>query len=402
LEKPLAQMLATEIKTTFSIGLVFAFRMLGLFMIFPVLSLYTQKYPDASMTLIGVALGCYGLFQALLQLPMAALSDKFGRKPLILVGLLLFALGGIVAACSTTLWGIVIGRAIQGSGAIGATLLALAADSTRDVVRTRVMAIIGICIGASFTLAMVFGPVVDAMLGLKGLFLVSALLAGIAFILVVRMPTQDNKLENKSASFAPKMLLKAIQQPHLWRLYISVFMLHALLTMSFLVIPLKIQMVAGLSAQQSWQFYIPVLLISLVCVMPFVRRGDDSILQKKFFVFAVMGLLCILPCWLWTGHRLLFMGFGVLFFVLFNYLEASMPAMVSKIAPSQRRGLILGVYSSCQFLGLFVGGTLGGWCMDHWGITGIVSFSIVLLFIWLLSIFGLNFNHNEELSWQEV
>jgi len=395
-------MLANEIKTTFSIGLVFAFRMLGLFMIFPVLSLYVQKYPDASISLIGLALGCYGLFQALLQLPMAALSDRFGRKRIILVGLLLFALGGIFAAYSTTLWGIVIGRAIQGSGAVGATLLALAADSTREVVRTRVMAIIGICIGASFTLAMVFGPVIDAMLGLKGLFLVSALLAGIAFILVIRMPAQCNRLENKIPSFAPKALLNAIQRPHLWRLFISVFMLHALLTMSFLVIPLKIQIVAGLGAQQSWQFYIPVLLVSLVCVMPFIRRGDETAVQKQFFVFAVMGLLCVLPCWLWTGHKVLFLGFGVLFFVLFNYLEASMPAMVSKIAPSQRRGLILGVYSSCQFLGLFVGGAVGGWCMEHWGITGTVSFGIVFLCIWLLSIFGLNFNHNEELSWQEV
>jgi predicted MFS family arabinose efflux permease len=157
-----------------------------------------------------------------------------------------------------------------------------------------------------------------------------------------------------------------------------------------------------LTSQQSWQFYIPVLLISLGCVMPFVRRGDDVSLQKQLFIFAVMGLFCVLPCWLWTENKFLFLGFGVLFFVLFNYLEASMPAMVSKIAPVQRRGLIIGVYSSCQFLGLFVGGALGGYFMERWGIVGIVGFSIVLLFFWLLSILGLNFNHNEELSWQEV
>ena len=231
----------------------------------------------------------------------------------------------------------VIGRAIQGSGAIGATLLALAADSTRDVVRTRVMAIIGICIGGSFTLAMVFGPVIDAMLGLKGLFLASALLAVVALVLVMRMPQNIRSIETvKNQSFTPKVLWKAVQHQHLWRLYLSVFMLHALLTMSFLVVPLKIQTIVGLSSEQSWQFYIPVLLISLGCVMPFVRRGDDVSLQKQLFLFAVMGLLCVLPCWLWTGSKLFFMGFGVLFFVLFNYLEASMPAMVSKNSTSSK------------------------------------------------------------------
>lgn len=393
-------MQTNELKITFSVGLIFAFRMLGLFMIFPVLTLYVEHYPDASMHLIGMALGCYGLCQALLQLPMAALSDHFGRKPLVLVGLLLFALGGLVAAMSVSIWGVIIGRAIQGAGAIGATLLALAADNTRPVVRTRAMALIGICIGGSFTLAMVMGPILNSLCGLQGLFLASSVLAIIAIGLVLRIP--EPKVSAHHLAFRPAELIKAFAQPDLWRLFLSVFSLHALLTMCFLVVPLKIQGVLQLGQQQSWQFYVPVLFVSLLLVAPFIRRGDDGGLQKRFFIVALIGLIGVVPSWLWTQSSWLFMVLGILFFAFFNYLEASMPAIVSKMADTKRRGLILGVYSTCQFLGLFAGGALGGFCIEQWGSTSIVVMSCVLLIVWLLSILGLNVKHNEELSWQEV
>ena len=400
-------MLPNEIRNTLMIGAIFAFRMLGAFMVFPVLALYLNNYPDASMAMVGVALGAYGLFQALLQLPLAALSDKYGRKRIILAGLMLFALGSLIAAFSATLSGIIIGRAIQGMGAIGATLLAYLSDTTRPIVRTRAMAIVGACIGAAFTLSVAVGPVLDAYFGLKGLFLITALLALLGIIWVSFFgyakdemdiyPQQmvfreGNNPENSSEkgitgiSFAPRALLEAIFYPQLWRLYLSVFILHAVLTMSFLVIPFKVQSLMGLSKVQSWQFYVPILFVSLGCVMPLLRRADEAHRQKNWILFAVIGLFATLPICLWTGNSLGFAFLCLLFFVFFNYLEASLPAWVSKLAPQKRRGLILGVYSSAQFLGIFVGGSLGGLCWAHWQQFGIIALCTSLLILWLVII----------------
>lgn len=378
-------MLSSEIKSTLLIGLVFASRMLGAFMVFPVLVLYANAYPDASLTLVGLALGGYGLFQALLQLPMAALSDRFGRKPLIIVGLAVFALGALVSAFSTTLMGVAIGRAIQGSGAIGATLLAFVSDSTRDVVRTKAMAILGILIGSAFTLSLIIGPLLDNFLGLQGLFFMTAMMAVVALVLIVKMPEMDPPRQR--LSFAPRALFEAIFSAQLGRLYLSIFTLHAVLTMLFLVIPTQVQILLGLSKSQSWQFYIPVLLLSLVCIVPFLKR-EETALQQYRTKGAILGLLIIVPAWLWTDQTFCFAILGVLFFTAFNFLEASLPAMVSQMAPASRRGLILGVYSSFQFLGLFVGGTLGGVLLDRWGHWGIVVMSVMMISIWLWSMQG--------------
>lgn len=397
-------MLPNEIRTTFMIGLIFASRMLGIFMIFPVLALYANHYPDASMTLVGCALGSYGLLQALLQLPLAALSDKYGRKRVILAGLCLFACGSVIAASATTLLGITIGRAIQGAGAIGATLLAYLSDTTRPAVRTRAMAIVGICIGATFTLSVAIGPIVDAYFGIKGLFWLTAALGLFGMGWVIRMPSSpvEQAAAPQTLSFAPKELAIAIHHRHLWRLYLSVFMLHAVLTMSFLVIPHKVQAILALDKAQSWQFYLPVLIGSLLCVGPFLRRADDETTQKKGIMLAVLGLFCVLPIWLQTQQAIIFVIMSVLFFAFFNYLEASMPAMVSKVAPNTRRGLVLGVYSSVQFLGLFFGGVIGGVLCQYWPNWGVAVLSTVLLGVWFMVISNISFKNTYELGEQKI
>lgn len=397
-------MLPNEIRTTFMIGLIFASRMLGIFMIFPVLALYANHYPDASMTLVGCALGSYGLLQALLQLPLAALSDKYGRKRVILAGLCLFACGSVIAAGATTLWGIIIGRAIQGAGAIGATLLAYLSDMTRPAVRTRAMAIVGICIGATFTLSVVIGPLIDAYFGIKGLFWTTAALGLFGIGWVMRMPQaqSESALAAQSISFAPQALMTAIHHRHLWRLYLSVFVLHAVLTMSFLVIPHKVQAILALDKAQSWQFYVPVLIGSLLCVGPLLRKADEETRQKKSIMVAVIGLLGIMPIWLLTQQTIVFVVMSVLFFAFFNYLEASMPAMVSKVAPNTRRGLILGIYSSLQFLGLFFGGVIGGILCQYWPNWGVAVLSTVLLGVWFIVISNISFKNTYELGEQKI
>ncbi|MCS5709360.1 MFS transporter [Candidatus Berkiella cookevillensis] len=385
------------------IGLIFASRMLGIFMIFPVLALYVNHYPDASMTLVGCALGSYGLLQALLQLPLAALSDKYGRKRVILAGLCLFAFGSVIAASATTLWGITIGRAIQGAGAIGATLLAYLSDTTRPAVRTRAMAIVGICIGATFTLSVAIGPIVDAYFGIKGLFWLTAVLGLFGMGWVMRMPSQQaDAALLQTLSFAPKELAVAIHHRHLWRLYLSIFVLHAVLTMSFLVVPHKVQAILALDKAQSWQFYVPVLIGSLLCVGPFLRRADDEAAQKKGIMVAVIGLFCVMPIWLQTQQTIIFVIMSVLFFAFFNYLEASMPAMVSKVAPSTRRGLVLGVYSSVQFLGLFFGGVIGGVLCQYWPNWGVAVLSTMLLGLWLMVISNISFKKTYEFGEQKI
>lgn len=377
-------MLPNEIRATLTIGAIFVARMLGIFMIFPVLALYVDHFPDASMTLVGVALGVYGLLQALLQLPMAAMSDKYGRKTIILAGLGLFALGSIVAAFATTLWAIVIGRAIQGAGAIGATLLATVADQTRANVRTRAMAVIGILIGSAFTLSVVVGPILDAQFGLRGLFLATAILALLGAVGVSLLSNKRPAHTANTISLAPRALLTAIATPNIWRLYLSVFILHAVLTMSFLLVPLKVQALLGLDKAHSWQFYVPILFLSLGLVAPFLRRADEESRQKMGMLMAIFALCVIVPLWLWVEHAIVFVVMGVLFFASFNYLEASLPARVSQLAPQDRRGIILGTYSSAQFLGLFVGGSLGGFCWAQWQQWGVILLCMSFLILWLL------------------
>lgn len=346
-------MSGAEIKNTMVFSLIFASRMLGLFMIYPVLALYTDTLRGATPLLMGLAMGIYGLSQALFQLPFGWLSDHVGRKPIVLIGLLLFAIGSLIAAFSSSIMGLIMGRAIQGMGAIGSPILAWVADTTRESVRTRAMAIIGVTIGLAFTVSLILGPWIEAHRGLSSLFLLTAGLAvlGIVGVLLFTTHAPPVRFIRKSEGIW--------RDKRIWQLYFNIFVLHALLSASFLVLPLKMQMVMGLS-EKVWQFYLPVLGLSLFLVMPFLRQADCVHRQNKMMRYAVMLLGGSGSIFLMSEHRGVFAVAVVLFFAAFNFLEASLPAKVSRIVPSEGRGMALGLYSCFQFLGLFVGGIVGG------------------------------------------
>ncbi len=384
-------MTVTEIKGTLILSLIFASRMLGLFMVLPVLSLYTATVPQATPFLIGIAAGIYGLTQALFQFPCGILSDYFGRKPLIMAGLVIFVFGSLVAVFSTSIWGLIIGRAIQGMGAIGSPILALVADSTRETVRTRAMAIIGVSIGFTFVLAIVLGPLVDSALGLSGIFLFSAVLAsaGIGLLFFLK-PTSAPPPISLKGQFA--LLMK---QSQMWRLNITIFILHAILTAAFLIFPAHIEEVTELTSSDVWRFYLPVLVISVLLVAPLLRYADDAKWQNYLMKSALIMLGLSTLLFISTTHVIMLYMLATLFFLAFNYLEASLPAMVSRIVPKTSKGGALGVYSFSQFLGMFAGGACGGIAHQWIGPFGIGVSCL------LLTVAGCMLLSNRGLVWQE-
>ncbi|MGE3318293.1 MAG: MFS transporter [Candidatus Berkiella sp.] len=364
-----------ELKSTLILSLVFALRMLGLFMVLPVLALYAQKIPGATPALIGLAAGIYGFSQALLQLPIGMLSDYVGRKPVIIGGLSVFALGSVIAGFSSSIGGLILGRAVQGAGAIGSPILALVADVTREEVRTRAMALIGITIGLTFTLAILLGPVCDAHIGLKGIFTLTALLAvGGIILLFFLKPAQSTP---STLSWKAQLHL-ILQQGSLWALHLCIFMLHAVLIASFLVLPGKIEAMTGFTSDGVWRFYLPVLVASLLLVTPLLRIADKEHWQKKLLPMAVAGLGVTIVTLMNSSNVIVFTMAVVMFFVAFNYLEACLPSMVSKVAPKANKGSALGMYSCAQFLGMFCGGAVGGTLLQQFGAQGV---SIGCLFL---------------------
>lgn len=366
------RMLGVEIKNTVVFALVFASRMLGLFMIYPVLALYTNTLSGATPFLIGLALGIYGLSQALFQLPFGWLSDHFGRKPIVLIGLVLFMAGSLVAAFSQSIMGVVVGRSIQGAGAIGSPILAWVADTTREGVRTRAMAIIGVTIGLTFTVSLVLGPWVSAYGGLSSLFLLTAAFAALGIIGVVLLTTHVPPLRfiRKNETIW--------RDARLWALYCNIFVLHALLSASFLILPLKIQMITGLG-ENVWQFYLPVLGLSLFLVLPFLRYADLPLRQYSMMQYAVMILGVSGSIFLFAERTIIFSSGVILFFAAFNFLEASLPARVSRIVSLEGRGMALGMYSCFQFLGLFTGGMIGGVLQSKQNFMQIILILLVLV-----------------------
>jgi len=374
-----------EIKSTLILASIFALRMMGLFMVVPVFALYADKIPYATPTLIGLAAGIYGLTQALLQLPYGILSDRFGRKPVIFGGLLLFTLGSILAAFSHSIWGLIVGRAIQGSGAIGSPTLALVTDVTRDTVRTRAMAIIGISIGLTFTVALLLGPWLDAIIGLNGIFIMTAGLALCGMGLLCCLPARQGT--SLAFSAPSKGIYKRLD---LWLLNSNIFVLHALFIASFQILPLQIETITTLHREQVWKFYLPVLIISLIIVAPFLRRADAPIGHSKHLQYAMLTLGLTVPFFIYATQLSLLAIAVILFFVAFNFLEASLPALVSRTAPAHNKGAALGLYSSAQFLGMFFGGIMGGILLETWGRGAIGIFCTTLAIIGWLTLRGKN------------
>lgn len=372
-----------ERRSALTLACVISLRLFGLFLIMPVFSLYAQRLPDATPWLIGLALGVYGLGQVLLQIPLGLLSDRIGRKPAITLGLLVFAAGGLVAAMSHTLLGIVIGRALQGMGAVAGAGTALAADLTRHENRSKVMGIIGVSIGVAFLLALILGPPLEALGGLPGLFAATSALALTALVLLwLIVPTPERPSAPASASLGG--VLSMLRDGRLLVLNGSVFFLHLLLTASFVGLPLLLADRLQLPVNRHWELYLPVMVIAAFVMGACLRRMRD--LTQSLRVVAVcvvavgLGLLGLGV----AGTHVAALGLAAaVFFSAFNLLEAALPSLVSQLAPGALRGAAMGAYSTSQFLGAFVGGAVGGIALGRLGIEGIFLCSAALTLLWL-------------------
>ncbi len=376
---------ASERRAATGLAGVFAARMLGLFMVLPVFALHAGDMAGATPLLIGVAIGAYGLTQALLQIPFGMLSDRFGRKPIIAIGLLVFAAGSVVAALSDSILGMIVGRALQGSGAVAAAVMALAADLTREEIRLRVMAGIGASIGVAFALALVVGPILNRWFSLSGIFWVTAGLALVSLlVLLLWVPDPTDSRRHYDAESVPEQFQRVLRDRQLLRLDLGIFSLHAILTATFVTVPLLLRDGAGMPSESHWQMYLVVLAASLATMIPFLMIAERRRRLKGIFLGGIVFLgiaefgLSVTP-----GDM---MAIGVLlwiFFTAFNLLEATLPSLVAKLSPPDAKGTAMGVYSSAQFSGAFVGGSVGGWLHGAFGSSGVFVFGGAAAVLWL-------------------
>jgi len=374
-----------ESRATWGLGTVFSLRMLGMFMVLPVLTTYGMALSGASETLIGIAIGIYGLAQAVFQIPFGLMSDRVGRKPLIVFGLIIFCIGSIVAASTESIWGVIIGRALQGSGAIAAAVMALLSDLTREQNRTKAMAFIGISFGVTFAIAMVLGPIITHAWGLHALFWAIAVLTIIGIIITVAVvPSPATHILNRESSMVKGSFGKVLSNPKLLKLNFGILCLHILLMSSFVVLP-QVMEHAGFPPSEHWRVYLVTMLTSFVAVIPVIIYAEKKRHMKQVFMGCVAVLL-LAEIVLWSaGLHLWAVIAGIqLFFLAFNVMEAILPSLISKESPAGYKGTAMGLYSTSQFIGVAIGGSLGGYVYGNASAGAVFLVCAAIAVVWLV------------------
>ncbi|MDC1418626.1 MFS transporter [Candidatus Thioglobus sp.] len=374
---------STERLFALKVSLIMSVRMLGLFMLFPVMSVYAGDYDSSSPFLIGLAIGIYGLTQALLQIPFGYLSDRFGRKPILIIGLLIFLLGSIVAANTSNIIFVVIGRALQGGGAISAVLMAFLADSISEDNRAKANAFVGFQIGVAFMLSLIIGPLITSRIGLSGLFWVIGLFSIIAMLIVFSLE-QSRPINYYRLSFGA---LKETLSRELITLDFSVFSLHLILASGFIVMPLLIMENQIVSMIDNWQLYLPAVLLSFIGMIPLIIISEKF--KKTKYILLLSIFLLIISQIIFYISNLNFSIFLItltIFFVAFNTVEAILPSLLSKTASTSKRGLAMGIFSTSQFLGTFIGGAIGGLIYDIYDLNSVFLFTIFVAIIWWIMV----------------
>lgn len=388
---PLSEKMSpVELRAALSLSSIFGLRMLGMFVILPVFAIYAEGLPGGdNLTLVGIAIGAYGLTQACLQIPFGWWSDRYGRKPVIYIGLAIFASGSFIAALGINIYVVILGRMLQGAGAISAAVMAMTADLTRDEHRAKAMALIGSTIGASFALSLVLSPWLNRVIGVPGIFAMTGVLVlcamGVVYALVPDVPNSPRSADARGL----EQFAAVLRDPQLARLYYGVFVLHAILMALFIAVPLDLR-AAGLPVDQHWQVYLPVMAGSFVLMLPAIFGTGRPGRLKAAFIGSISLLLLALVAMPWLAGGVWPMAaFLLAFFTAFNALEAHLPTLVSRVAPRDSRGVAIGTFASLQFFGTFFGAAAGGFLYSRWGTAGIVILDAFLLVIWLVVAAGM-------------
>jgi len=381
-----------ELRASISLASIYALRMLGLFLVLPVFAVHAQGLPDADPTLIGLALGVYGLTQGLLQIPLGMTSDRIGRKPVIVAGLLVMAVGSFIAAAAPSLHWVVVGRAVQGAGAISAAVSAFIADTTHDANRTKAMAMVGVSIGLTFALSLIAAPMLYAAIGMPGIFALTGVLALIA-VGVVLWVVPPAPPQRASEVQAPSRWRQVVLHPQLLRLNFGVFVLHASMIALFIVVPVLL-MENGLPLAQHPWIYLPTMLISFALMMPPLRaaerRGQIHLLMRIAIGLLIVSAIGFATTHVYTQHTVIVLAIGLLiFFVAFNMLEAMLPSLTSRHAPADARGMAMGAYNTFHSIAFYVGGSVGGWLVARHGTVSVFVCVGVAALAWLAVTWGM-------------
>ncbi|QDL39573.1 MFS transporter [Rhodoferax sediminis] len=375
---------AQERRSSITLASIYGLRMLGLFLVLPVFAIYTSTLPGGgNQFLVGLALGIYGLTQAALQIPLGLASDRFGRKPVMMFGLVIFAVGSFMAGTSHTLGGIIVGRAVQGAGAISAAISAMIADSTRDENRTKAMAIVGMTIGMSFIVSLIAAPLLYHLIGVPGMFILTGVLAVLA-IAVIKWVVPDMPMTTHAKERHASAPRDSVFTAALLRLHFSIFVVNFTQVAMFVVVPVALVQNAGIAVQQHWMVYLPVTLGSFLVAVPGIIWAESRGHMRPVFIGAVALMTLTMLGFAFDYTRpvpLIAALFS--FFVAFNLMEALIPSLVSRTAPPARKGLALGIYNTAQSLGLFAGGALGGWIAKAWSGEGVFLACAALSLVWL-------------------